>query len=1184
MRKSLYPRIFLSFLLLAAGAGEAAGGPRKAPARISPLADSLRKTVKVPAPAAHDAFRSFKKKTGTNAWRVRYSPKTALPEALIGAKTSGYPGSPETAALAFLNDNREMLRVDTAQLRQAYSKTFMGVTHIQYDQVYNSIPVEFAYVRVHVNSSGQVSGYQSKFEPDIDVLLTPAYPASYAASTVVSDLGFAARVAGNQLVLFPDQASAGAVKLAWKVRARASDISSGVWVYYVGAADGKILFRYNDLRYYNCPADGGIKATGTVSATVYDISPVPTDPNLNGPGSWTAPVSKPVTNQYIWVGGYTASTKAVDGTYCSNTTGKVFASMKGPYFSVVNFRGRSAHFDNGNGVWRTAATSVASPNPYENSRTYPPYSVTVPDDWTAGGDKFAKVMPEFVNMSVGSMDNSGTVTDGDELHMSNSAGTRIASYIGTRSSAFLGAPVESPSYGLTLETDAEGVSSGFRINISSYLVLPFASSPSTSTNATGSIVWSTSSARVYLDTSLGAENALSEANAFYHLNKIKNYFDRDTASSGFLNIDPSNPANPVHPAVLSGQVPVMIHAHGAADTMVPPQDNGMQNAFYDLDNDNIMVGDGYYLTGVYRSMALDGTIIRHEYVHRVINMIYPIINFGEFGALSEGLADYFTLASFWREYDTEGGSAVKNSLTVLGNFVAGGDLSRDVAGAAKRMPGDWAGEVHDDGLILSQALYDLRKGAVNGLGAFTAGHPSYKGNAGDAIVVPLSKADVFTYAALFYFPDNFANFYDAFVEACELLDEGGCPVGMKTKIASAFSAHGIPDYMTGADVYDTTQTGELCGNNNGPECASDISALTSLSATVYPAGDIDYYTIPLSEGNFTATLNLPSAGASGLYAYSLLLFDADRNTIASAEPVISNTDYGTCPDPDLGQCFTNSASVSLNYTIGRAGRYYLMVSGAAGFYGGNSRVNSASPYSLGLSYKPTGSARAAIATATFDRDTISFSVPYARFPMVNAPSSATLTGNESYFQYAQLRDHNFQPLALARTDIAGGLLSVPTVAPAAPAYTTDSGGNPVISGTVNLNPGFAARYPGVGTVYLEVFGRNHMGTLFSLGVSNAFNLSADASDIVTYNNILSPSNSQAIIKYAVTSAGDLSIKIYTVTGSLIKTVYDGPVPAGKGTVDWDGTNDKGSRVASGIYYIKAKGPDLDKVDKIAVVR
>jgi hypothetical protein len=37
-------------------------------------------------------------------------------------------------------------------------------------------------------------------------------------------------------------------------------------------------------------------------------------------------------------------------------------------------------------------------------------------------------------------------------------------------------------------------------------------------------------------------------------------------------------------------------------------------------------------------------------------------------------------------------------------------------------------------------------------------------------------------------------------------------------------------------------------------------------------------------------------------------------------------------------------------------------------------------------------------------------------------------------------------------------------------------------------------------------------------------------------------------------------------------------------VDWDGTNTSGGKVASGIYFVKAKGPGLDRVVKIAVVR
>ena len=84
--------------------------------------------------------------------------------------------------------------------------------------------------------------------------------------------------------------------------------------------------------------------------------------------------------------------------------------------------------------------------------------------------------------------------------------------------------------------------------------------------------------------------------------------------------------------------------------------------------------------------------------------------------------------------------------------------------------------------------------------------------------------------------------------------------------------------------------------------------------------------------------------------------------------------------------------------------------------------------------------------------------------------------------------------------------------------------------------------------------------------------------------MLDSTNAKSIIRYDVQSAGQLSIKIYTQAGTLVKTVYDGLVTEGKGTVDWDGTNVNGSKVASGIYFLMVKGPGIDKVDKIAVVR
>ena len=1194
MRKILYIQILSGVLLSALFffiPSPAAAAPRKAPVRISPLSDSLRKVSKLPDAAARAAFNNFAKKTGTAAWRVRYSPKTALPEAIVGAKTRAYSGTPEEAALSFLKDNKDLLKVDIGQLRKAYSKVFMGVTHIQFEQFYNSVPVEFAYVRVHVDPSGKVIGYQSKFEPNINLPLAPSLPSVYAENAVLSDLGLSARVTGRALVLFPDQNADGALKLAWKVRARASNTASGVWVYYVSAKDGKILFRYNDLRYVCSPSSN---ASGTVTGAVYPISPLPTGNSKVNTDTWIQPVlTTPINNQYVWITSDLKTPASVvsgeNGEYCGTSAGKVFASLKGPYFSVTNFRGLSAHFDNGGGVWQTTKTVVDCHPPY----TKYDYTITVSSDiWSDKGQAFAKVMPHFSSFSVGEMDLDGNITDPDEVDIKDQNERIVASYIGTRSQPFLGAAVESTTYHLTLDINEGGTPSGFSVDVSSYLVLT--DHPLVSDNANGNIVWANNQKGVLLDNSLGkVENSYAEANAFYHLNAAYEYFkhvNQDSLGNQFADLS-------------SRQVPVMVHAHGEADTI--SDSGGMRNGFYDLEKDSIFLGDGMrddFLN--YRSFALDGTIIRHEYTHRVVNKIYPIINFGEFGAISEAMADYFSLASFAKE---------GKNISVLGNFAGAGEgLERDLAVAAT-LPVNWTGEVHEDSLILSRALWQLRKSTSTNLGYFGAGDRFPN----------MPKADVFAYAALFYFPDNFANFYDAFVDACEHLDPG-CS-SLLPNIKKAFDDHGIftstftatstSTYVSGTDPYD--QPGlPLCDNNNGPECATDISTMTWLSATIFPAGDVDYYALPLQAGSFTAALTMPAKDPDSYYAYALSLFDANRKIAqypdvnndrcsdrsngcdVIALPVVSYTPSGYCPQS--GECLTNSPSVSFSYNVLNPGRYYLSVFGSIikDDYGnllGNSGVSSTIPYTLNLSYAPKGTASAQISVTAYDQDTISFTVPCPEFQMQILPSTPTITyypNAEFVFAYAQLRDHNFQPLADTRTDLFPNSLLYYD----GPAYYTEENGKTVIAGKVRLNSaftrhvsgtscaGFAGCYPGVGTVYLEVFGRNHMGNVISLGVSSAINLTTNKSDLITYNNIIKSSSDRTIVKYDLQSGGKLTIKIYTVTGNLIKTVFSGVAPAGKGTIDWDGTNSGGAKVASGIYYIKANGPGLNKTDKIAVVR
>ncbi len=1179
-------------LLLSSWAGELSAATKAGARRPSPLADSMRQVRKTPALAAREAFREFSRKQG-KGWNVRYNPRTALPEALTGGRTARYPGSPEQAAIAFFEENKGFLKVEPSALRLVLNKEFAGITHLQYQQYKDGIPVEFSYARVHVAANGQVSGYQGKFEPEVNLNTTPALTAEAAVQAAAADLGRQLSVTRAELVIYPDE-NDGALKLAWKLRGR----GNGLWVYYINAADGGVLLKYDDLRRY---CDNNAYTTyGTSSGTVYAISPLPVYDGLSVTKTedlWVQPAKVSLRDQYVWVRDYSSMTVTnASGDYCAQNSGKMYSSLKGPYFAVTNFRNASAHYDNGGGVWNQATTLVQTPHPYSNSPSFSytqayPYSITIPDTWSAKNYTFAKAMPRFTDFHAGELDNNGNVNDADQVYVKDGDAV-LGAYIGTRTSPFFGAAVEKPSFGVTLEADSVGTAYGFNIDKSYYLVLTTA--PTASVNP-GNVIWSTASVPiawstaptgVYMDRTLGDANALSEVNAFYHLNKARRFFDPiNIKTSGGVAAD------------LTKQVAVMVHAAGDPDSMTTcsVSCHGMLNAYYDLEKDYIVIGDGQMdYNNIYRSFALDGTIVRHEYMHLVMARIYPIINLGEFGALSEAVADYLAMASFWRE-----GYATQKT---LGNFVGAGEgAARDISASGnptglRKMPVSdtdplysWYGEVHDDSLILSQALYRLgNPSGSNYLGTFTAG--TFSGQ---------SKADVLTYAALFYFPDNFSNFYEAMLDACAQFDTqwgGECDAGAVASIGAAFDYQGI-GVARGEDSYDIAAYSGLCKNNNGPECATDVSSFTALSATVSPVGDVDYYSLPLSAGNFTAKLDLPGiTGQEGVYfAYSMFLFDSNRGLAldSAGNGVIAVPDiYGSGSDycPDSGQCKTLAPSVILNYSVPVGDRYYLVVAGAPNQYYGNSEVNSPLPYTLTLTHAPQGTASARFTAAVFDNDEIAFEVPYTKFSMVGSVSSApvidTPPGAELLYEYAQLRDYKFEPLAKTRTDLAGTYMQ--KVANSLNYNNSDALGRPLLSGRVKVLPGYAQAYPWTGTVYLEIFGRNHLGQVLSLGVSNPINLTSGGSDsTVAYNNIIgSGFHDKAIIHYVASSAGPVTIKIYTQTGTLVKTIPSFPSCGAtcSGEESWDGRNSDNGKAASGIYFVKVKGPGLDKIVKVAVIR
>jgi hypothetical protein len=85
-----------------------------------------------------------------------------------------------------------------------------------------------------------------------------------------------------------------------------------------------------------------------------------------------------------------------------------------------------------------------------------------------------------------------------------------------------------------------------------------------------------------------------------------------------------------------------------------------------------------------------------------------------------------------------------------------------------------------------------------------------------------------------------------------------------------------------------------------------------------------------------------------------------------------------------------------------------------------------------------------------------------------------------------------------------------------------------------------------------------------------------------YQNYPNPFNPSTSIAYYLPCAGHTSLVIYDVTGSRVRALEDGSKAAGRHTILWDGRNDNGVQVGSGVYYYRLKA-DKDVVTKKLVI-
>jgi len=85
-------------------------------------------------------------------------------------------------------------------------------------------------------------------------------------------------------------------------------------------------------------------------------------------------------------------------------------------------------------------------------------------------------------------------------------------------------------------------------------------------------------------------------------------------------------------------------------------------------------------------------------------------------------------------------------------------------------------------------------------------------------------------------------------------------------------------------------------------------------------------------------------------------------------------------------------------------------------------------------------------------------------------------------------------------------------------------------------------------------------------------------------NFPNPFNPTTTIEYALPSSGKVDLVVYNMTGQKVRTLVSETKTAGFFKVVWDGRNDTGETVASGLYFYKLVSGKFNKIEKMTLVK
>ena len=96
------------------------------------------------------------------------------------------------------------------------------------------------------------------------------------------------------------------------------------------------------------------------------------------------------------------------------------------------------------------------------------------------------------------------------------------------------------------------------------------------------------------------------------------------------------------------------------------------------------------------------------------------------------------------------------------------------------------------------------------------------------------------------------------------------------------------------------------------------------------------------------------------------------------------------------------------------------------------------------------------------------------------------------------------------------------------------------------------------------------------GIRDPRNAAAVLKAVHLFQNQPNPFSPETRIAFELPEAGKAKLEIFSPDGRLVRTLVSGERPAGRQEVLWDGLNDAGRKVSSGVYFYNLSLPGVDE--------